>query len=128
LQIGKTSSLVLTLSGVLKDILLVLASMAIFRDPVSGLQFFGYSIALGGLIYYKLGADKLREYAGQGNRQWAEYGQTHPAMRKVIMFSVVLFVLFLVLGGGAAILPAQYSAGVRAGAGQILGAVGAGSS
>lgn len=50
----------MTLSGVLKDILLVGASMMIFRDPVSGLQAFGYSIALGGLVYYKLGADKLK--------------------------------------------------------------------
>ena len=47
----------------LKDILLVMASVVIFRDPVSGLQIFGYSIALGGLMYYKLGADKCKEYA-----------------------------------------------------------------
>lgn len=60
IQIGKTSSLVMTLSGVLKDILLVVASMMIFHDPVSGLQAFGYSIALGGLVYYKLGSDKLK--------------------------------------------------------------------
>lgn len=50
----------MTLSGVLKDILLVVASMMIFHDPVSGLQAFGYSIALGGLVYYKLGSDKLK--------------------------------------------------------------------
>ncbi|KAI4732258.1 hypothetical protein E4T50_17158 [Aureobasidium sp. EXF-12298] len=35
--IGRTSSLVLTLYGVLKDILLVVASMLIFRDPVAPL-------------------------------------------------------------------------------------------
>ncbi|KAI9932437.1 hypothetical protein MW887_008678 [Aspergillus wentii] len=57
--IGKTSALVLTLSGVLKDILLVVASMVIFRDPVTPLQVVGYGIALGGLVYYKLG---LKEY------------------------------------------------------------------
>lgn len=95
--------------------------MLIFRDPVSGIQFFGYSIALGGLVYYKLGADKLKDYAGQGGRQWAEYGQTHPAMRKVIIFSVVLFGLFLVLGGMAPYLPEQYSQGVKNQAGQMFG-------
>lgn len=62
--IGKTSSLVLTLSGVLKDILLVGASIAIWGTHVSGLQFFGYSIALGGLMYYKLGANGIKEIFG----------------------------------------------------------------
>ncbi|KAH9845289.1 putative sugar phosphate/phosphate translocator [Teratosphaeria destructans] len=62
--IGKTSSLVMTLSGVLKDILLVAASMAIFLDPVTLLQAVGYSIALAGLVYYKLGSEKTRELLG----------------------------------------------------------------
>ncbi|KAF2857948.1 TPT-domain-containing protein [Piedraia hortae CBS 480.64] len=108
--IGKTSSLVMTLSGVLKDILLVAASMLIFRDPVSPLQAFGYSIALIGLVYYKLGADKLKEYVGQGQRQWAEYGVRHPAMRRVIVFGLVLTTLFVLLGGISAsgAIPDQY--------------------
>ncbi|GAB7344444.1 hypothetical protein MBLNU457_2288t1 [Dothideomycetes sp. NU457] len=105
--IGKTSSLVLTLSGVLKDILLVLASMAIFHDPVSPLQFFGYSIALGGLIYYKLGGEKLKEYMAEGQRSWADYGNRAPIMRKLITFGLVLFVLFLFLGGLGSLFP-QY--------------------
>lgn len=105
MQIGKTSSLVLTLSGVLKDILLVVASMVVFRDPVSGLQFFGYSIALGGLIYYKLGADKLKEYTGDAQRAWADYGVRHPALRKLIVFALVLITVFLVFGGLGSIFP-----------------------
>jgi multidrug transporter EmrE-like cation transporter len=47
----------MTLSGVLKDILLVVASLIIFRDPVTMTQVFGYGIALMGLIYYRLGAE-----------------------------------------------------------------------
>ncbi|KAF7190727.1 putative sugar phosphate/phosphate translocator [Pseudocercospora fuligena] len=110
--IGKTSSLVMTLSGVLKDILLVGASMLIFRDPVSGLQAFGYSIALGGLVYYKLGADKLREHMGQAQRAWADYGVRHPAIRKVLVFGLVLVTIFLLLGGisSSGYVPAEYSA------------------
>ena len=46
------------MSGVFKDILLVVASMVIFGDPVTLQQYFGYSIALAGLVYYKLGAEK----------------------------------------------------------------------
>jgi hypothetical protein len=99
LQIGKTSALVLTLSGVLKDILLVLASMVIFGDPVSPLQAFGYSIALGGLVYYKLGAEKIKAHLADGQRAWQEYGSRAPVMRKVIIGGMVLLTLFVLLGG-----------------------------
>ena len=60
-QIGKTSSLVLTLCGVLKDIILVALSIAIYGTTVTPLQFFGYSVALAGLVWYKAGGDKLLE-------------------------------------------------------------------
>lgn len=50
----------LTLSGVLKDILLVILSVIIWSTPVTALQMFGYSIALGGLIYYKLGGEQAQ--------------------------------------------------------------------
>jgi len=99
--IGKTSALVLTLSGVLKDILLVMASMVIFRDPVSLLQAFGYSIALGGLMYYKLGGEKLKGYVAEGQRSWQEYGARQPVMRKIIIFGLAFLGLFILLGGVA---------------------------
>ncbi|KAL1980175.1 hypothetical protein VTN96DRAFT_4503 [Rasamsonia emersonii] len=96
--IGKTSSLVMTLCGVLKDILLVAASMIIWHTPVTATQFFGYSIALAGLVYYKLGGDKIREYTSQANRSWAEYGSKHPAQRKAIIIGAVLLGFFLFIG------------------------------
>ncbi|KAL6711724.1 hypothetical protein ACN47E_004658 [Coniothyrium glycines] len=96
--IGKTSSLVLTLSGVLKDILLVFASMFLFKDPVTLLQAFGYSIALGGLVYYKLGGEKLKEYLGQGSMKWQEFGHTRPVLRKLMIFAAVIISMCLVLG------------------------------
>ncbi|KAI4732328.1 hypothetical protein E4T50_17090 [Aureobasidium sp. EXF-12298] len=83
--IGRTSSLVLTLCGVLKDILLIVASMLIFRDP--------------------LRADALKEYAGGAGRAWADYGVRHPALKKLIVFSGVLLVLFLLLGSFSSSLP-----------------------
>lgn len=89
----------MTLSGVLKDILLVCASMLIFRDPVSPLQAFGYSIALFGLVYYKLGAQQIKEYLGAGQRAWTDYGVRHPALRKLIVFGLVLLTMFLLLVG-----------------------------
>lgn len=63
--IGKTSSLVLTLCGVLKDILLVCASVLIWGTPVTAIQLVGYSIALSGLVYFKLGGEKIREQFAQ---------------------------------------------------------------
>lgn len=83
--------------------------MAIFHDPVSGTQFFGYSIALSGLVYYKLGAEKLKEVAGDASRQWADYGNRSPIMRKLVSFAIVLIVFFLLLGGVGNLFP-QYDA------------------
>lgn len=73
-QIGKTSSLVLTLSGVLKNIMIVFASMLFYHDTVTGIQFLGFSIALGGLAYYQLGgAPALRGYYAQALNRASEY-------------------------------------------------------
>ncbi|EEP82389.1 Cas4p protein [Uncinocarpus reesii 1704] len=95
--IGKTSSLVLTLCGVLKDILLVTISAMWWKTPVTPLQLFGYTIAIGGLLYYKLGADKMKEYASQANRSWAEYGATNPIRRRLIVVGVSAFVIICLL-------------------------------
>lgn len=80
----------------LKDILLVFASMFLFGDPVTLLQAFGYSIALGGLVYYKLGGEKLKEYLGQGGMKWAEFGQTRPAARKLLVFGAAIISMFFI--------------------------------
>lgn len=58
-QIGKTSGLVLTLTGIFKSILLVVVSVAIWKTEISSLQAFGYFIALLGLAYYSLGYDQV---------------------------------------------------------------------
>lgn len=108
MQIGKTSSLVLTLCGVLKDIMLVIASMMIWGTQVTALQFFGYSIALGGMVYYRLGYDTLKTYAGEAGRQWAELGNTRPVLRRVAIVTLVLLVVFVLLGGLAPTYAPEY--------------------
>jgi hypothetical protein len=108
MQIGKTSSLVLTLCGILKDILLVACSMMIWGTQVSGTQFFGYSIALGGLLYYKLGAEQLKQYISQGGRTWTEFGVQRPVARKLVVFGLVIITIIVLLGGLApSYAPAQ---------------------
>ncbi|KAJ3077353.1 hypothetical protein HDU98_000003 [Podochytrium sp. JEL0797] len=51
--IGKTSSLVMCLSGIGKDILLVGVSVLIWGTAVTPVQVFGYGVALLGLVWYK---------------------------------------------------------------------------
>ena len=87
----------MTLCGVLKDILLVGASIAIWRTEVTPLQGFGYSIALCGLIYYKLGAATIKAHISDFQRYGAEYGIRHPVMKKLIIFGSVLGLIFLAM-------------------------------
>jgi drug/metabolite transporter (DMT)-like permease len=63
--IGKTSGLVMTLTGILKNILLVVASVMIWATQITGLQILGYAIALGGLVYYSLGWNTIVEKASE---------------------------------------------------------------
>ncbi|KAI2628409.1 triose-phosphate transporter family-domain-containing protein [Xylaria nigripes] len=97
LLIGKTNAVVLTMSGVLKDILLVVASMVIFGDPVTLQQYFGYSIALAGLVYYKLGAEKLQQMATDAKLTINEVRRSNPAGFKLgllcggLLFAGLLF-------------------------------------
>jgi drug/metabolite transporter (DMT)-like permease len=53
LLISNTSALVLTLAGIVKDLLLVILSVLIFGSPVTPLQYAGYSVALLGLNLHK---------------------------------------------------------------------------
>lgn len=71
----------------------------IWGTAVSKTQFFGYTIALGGLLYYKLGADQLKQYLSHAGRSWSEFGIQRPALRKALVFALVILTLFLLLGG-----------------------------
>lgn len=99
----------MTLCGVLKDILLVAASMLIWGTPISGLQAFGYSIALCGMVYYKLGLEAIKGYAAEGGRQWAEFGASRPVLRKVIVIMAALLFVFILFGGLAPSYATDYT-------------------
>ena len=53
LLISNTSALILTLAGIVKDIMLVFLSVVVFESPVTPLQYAGYSVALLGLNLHK---------------------------------------------------------------------------
>ncbi|KAJ2968681.1 hypothetical protein NQ176_g9061 [Zarea fungicola] len=99
LLIGKTSAVVLTMSGILKDILLVVASMVLFRDPVTGQQFFGYSIALGGLVYYKLGGEALQSITKDATLKFNSIRQNHPERLRYAVLAAGFFALCLLWFG-----------------------------
>jgi hypothetical protein len=88
--------------------------MVIWGTPVSFLQFFGYSIALGGLLYYKLGSDQLKQYASSAGRSWNELGTNKPVTRKLAVVGAVVFVVLLLLGGLApTYAPGKFKAGTE---------------
>ena len=51
----------MSLSGIFKNILLVICSVLIWHVTITPIQLFGYSVTLCALVYYSLGREKLRE-------------------------------------------------------------------
>lgn len=82
--------------------------MMIWGTRVTALQFFGYSIALMGMVYYKLGFEQLKGYIGEANRHWAEFGARKPVLRKVSIIVMSVFVLFTLFGGLAPTYAPEY--------------------
>src|SRR5690625_463148 len=58
-QVGRTSGLVMALTGIFKNILLIAVSVVIWNTKITLLQAVGYSLALVGLIYHWIGGDQL---------------------------------------------------------------------
>ncbi|KAK4104697.1 TPT-domain-containing protein [Parathielavia hyrcaniae] len=123
--IGKTSGLVMTLTGILKNILLVIISVMIWHTAITGLQFLGYAIALAGLLYYSLGRDQLLalshaawlyarggyealrgsppsaggdDAAGQGPGQGGVGGGLPSAMRRALVMALAAVVVLVLFG------------------------------
>ena len=68
----------MTLCGVLKNILLVVASVVIWGTIIGGLQVFGYGIALAGLVYYGVGYDGIMTYWAAIVGFAAKLGESNP--------------------------------------------------
>jgi hypothetical protein len=98
----------MTLCGVLKNILLVIASVMIWGSVITGLQFVGYGIATAGLIYYGVGYEGIQTYYAVGQtyakKLWEGQPDTSTAQpptlfRKALIISMyVTIVLLLVVG------------------------------
>ncbi|KAF3760133.1 integral membrane protein [Cryphonectria parasitica EP155] len=68
--IGKTSSLVMTLSGIFKSILLVVVGVLIWGTPIGSLQLFGYLVALFGLFLYSVPSDRIGDFVASVKSRW----------------------------------------------------------
>lgn len=99
LQIGKTSSLVLTLAGILKAILLVAFSVVFRAEHISPLQFAGYAVALFGLVYYSLGREQLKTLASTTKDWVSDDTKVSPAMRRAVAVAALVLVALVVLVG-----------------------------
>ncbi|KAJ3475132.1 hypothetical protein NLG97_g9563 [Lecanicillium saksenae] len=98
LLIGKTSAVVLTISGVLKDILLVVASIMIWDTQVTPLQTFGYAGSLLGMIYYKLGYAQIKDQVAELQRYWAGLGSERIILQRLsAIFMAIVFCIFLLV-------------------------------
>lgn len=53
----------MTLTGIFKNILLILVSILIWNTKITFMQTVGYAIALAGLTYYSLGYDQIVKLA-----------------------------------------------------------------
>jgi hypothetical protein len=56
--IGKASGLILTLSGVVKDIVLISGSFMFLGSTITSTQIFGYAVAVVGFVLFKTQGSK----------------------------------------------------------------------
>ena len=99
----------MTLTGILKNILLVIISVMIWHTAITWMQFLGYSIACAGLMYYSLGWEQsVAIYQGisaytrnlvRGGDSPDESARRLPsAVRRALITSLIMVVvIFLVV-------------------------------
>lgn len=94
----------MTLCGVLKNVILVIASVLIWGTVVKGLQVFGYTIALAGLVYYGVGYEDLKtSYEATimyAKRTWKEQSDSAHDPRSFLTkrsLSICLYIVIAVL-------------------------------
>lgn len=105
--IGKTSGLVMTLTGILKNILLIVASVFIWSTSITGLQFVGYTVALGGLVVYSTGLEQLKTAAlntyAWGRNAWnspnLEEGRLSTRVKRALVMGLAAFISVILITG-----------------------------
>jgi hypothetical protein len=107
----------MTLCGVLKNILLVVASVLIWGTIITGLQVFGYGIATAGLIYYGVGYEGVMTYytvtQNYARKLWEGEPDISTAPRSMLLKKALLMSLYTII-----VLLLVVGIGMRTGRGQ----------
>lgn len=97
----------MTLTGIFKNILLVVASVIIWNTTITPLQFLGYGLALCGLVYYSLGYEMLAKGYHSAKSWITSPGSTESSGKSkrwmviaggLVVFSSILAVLVVYQG------------------------------
>jgi CBS domain containing-hemolysin-like protein len=72
--------------------------MFLWDTPISSLQFFGYAISLGGLIYYKLGPEQLRASFETIRSRWTAFSGKNPITKTLTLLFTVVTSIFIFFG------------------------------
>ena len=86
----------LHITGVLKNIILIITSVFIWGTTISPLQVVGYGITLTSFILYKMTLEDLRAcfVAAIGSSRYAELG---PVNRRFVLLAVFVFIALVLL-------------------------------
>jgi hypothetical protein len=83
---------------VLKDILLVILSVIIWSTQITPLQIFGYAIALGGLVWYKMAGAKPQQSPTDDDKSEKPPMNRRRKVRWILIGGILLLIFgFLVL-------------------------------
>ncbi|KAI1138804.1 TPT-domain-containing protein [Hypoxylon sp. FL0543] len=111
LLIGKTSGLVLVLTGVLKNILLVITAVAIWGTPIASVQLVGYSWALIGLILYQSNWEETNEALRTSVRRITNFSSRGGRKSRLLLAGTTMsFFLFIAFVRGGRVILSESSA------------------
>lgn len=93
----------MTLTGILKSTLLVIAGVLIWGTHVTSLQFFGYIVALGGLIFYSVHWEQVQEFGAWLKAMWesptVDETNLSPMVRRVVIAGFALVLVGMIVTG-----------------------------
>ncbi|KAH8664110.1 triose-phosphate transporter family-domain-containing protein [Xylariales sp. PMI_506] len=110
LLIGKTSGLILHLTGVFKNILLVILSVFVWGTIITPLQIFGYGVALIGFVFYRASWSELKAacvetFTSKSSR--SERNRSGAIIKVTVITGILIIVVLICLSGLVHVKPAM---------------------
>lgn len=95
----------LTLTGILKNVLLIFASVLIWHTHITGLQWIGYPLAIGGLLVYSetVKWDHVASFAawakGAVESGALDENRLPPSVRRIVIVAAVALITIMLFVG-----------------------------